>query len=254
MAYTLEAVAKRFFSHLLDNYDECMLADESAAELSWLNSAIVFLALEACREDLAPPERQKEVWCRFSVGTMGFPEKRPDLEKTAEEIGKVIRSNRRLNPLFHAVPDKIKEWLVDFSLSYGPVPVANDKTQRPVTGPFEMLMTAESELNGGVADVFEDWFRLIPLDSPLRVMVFKSNLADVRTEAKAKLQEQVARRRFPATDWLFLGIPTFEEWISHRDNDTAVSFQAFALRASSQPDELSDLPQSVWEEEPEAEE
>jgi hypothetical protein len=79
-----------------------------------------------------------------------------------------------------------------------------------------------------------------------RVMVFKSNLNDVRDDAASMLRAQAVRRTSPTSDWLFLGIPTFREWVDHRQTDDAGAWQAFALRADAETDYFTDLPAAVW--------
>lgn len=217
----------------------------SPTGLSWLKSAFVFNSLEACRDFVCDPKRKTDVYCRFTAGDMLHPKDRPDLETIANEIRDLITVKRQLNPEFEKAPQKLVEWLTDFSLSYGTIEAAYGKGEKtPQT--FELLMIAESELNGGPDRAMEDFLRLFFIPCPLRVLVFQGKLKDLPQKFMRMLDTHADCVKGQPIDWLFFGVPLYAEWVAHKKSRAGITWQAYLLRSGEVANKLAPIAEKDW--------
>jgi hypothetical protein len=191
------------------------------------------------------PARKKEVYCRFTAGDMLHAKDRPDLESIAKAIREMIREKRQLNSELEEAPKKLVEWLTDFSLSYGTIEAAYGKGGK-TPQKLQLLMIAESELNGGPDLAVEDFLRLFFVPCPLRVLVFQGKVKDLHGRFMTMLDTHAGHVKGQPIDWLFLGVPLYAEWVAHKKAGAEITWQAYVLRSGEAADKLAPIAEKDW--------
>jgi hypothetical protein len=126
---------------------------------------------------------------------------------------------------------KMVEYLLDFSISLGPIPVAIGDWAGPKFEEgekFELLLGAESEMNSDM-EVARDLLKLLDTRCRVKVLLFEA-----RKDAgnlKNKLEQVFRIHASQPTDdiWLVMGIPNYATWHAHKGNLHSMPRQIYTL-------------------------
>ncbi len=206
MPFDLAQITGRFSSSLYWIYGRAQhkLGDNSPPW--WLKTYLAFCSLESFRDLLGCPEQH--VYCRFSLGQRGPDEK---------ELDEYVSGLRLYNPSAHGRPTKLTEHLVDFSLSQASL--RQGQGLDDLTGArYMLLVAAESELVTDLGKVLEDCLKLVDTAAPLKVLLFPSNRQPAAAARRKDAIEKLLNRNesstlHEGTQWLFLAIPLFQDWM-----------------------------------------
>lgn len=229
MSINLEQVVTRFSENLLGFYQaaNANLGSLVMPRPRWLRSYLVFSALEKCRDLAADGAASETVYCRFSLGRR--------TRKNHAELEELLHLHRSLNDAGAIRPERLSEYLVDFTVSAGTLSQARGDSDFPDDARFRLLMAAESELDSDFSKVLEDCLKLLDVVSPFKVMVFCSSSQDGAILRRKERLEKLFNSHDPAgahqaqSQWLLLGIPTFADW-ERQDGDVAnLKHQVYTL-------------------------
>jgi hypothetical protein len=234
MVAHLQAITKTFSETLFtayqlwDEYQAATGRDLTPAKYDWLNSALIFVTLEHCRRDCTnlgykeiPEDR---LWCRFTLGQMKGPDQ--------DVLRELFVHLRQFNPQVLRYPETLSEFLFDFSFTSLKIPDGFKTTGDEPDTRFQFLLVAESELDPRIDKVTEDLLRLVGASCPVKVMIFRA-----RTDDPAPSLTKILKRCAPVghhktSDWLFLGVPTYDQWLASAEKDV-LQKQVYCLPANA---------------------
>lgn len=183
-----------------------------AAPRHRIEKLAVFLALEDCKRILERDSDFRPAVCRFS---MDEPK-----DTTLAELRKALGRSGAESKLLHRAKRRLREYLIDFSFSRFSIPQAIGKGRHPIPQDqtFEFLLTAESEM-GGKFDVLRDFLKLLIVRSRTKIMVFQAPRTKRATDNLIDGFQIILARdagvfRPHDSQWLFVGIPNYAQWLA----------------------------------------
>jgi hypothetical protein len=111
---------------------------------------------------------------------------------------------------------------------------------------LELLIIAESELNGGADLAMEDFLRLFFVPCPIRVLVFQGRIRDIDKKIVTMLETHAAHVKGQSIGWLFLGVPLYADWVEHKREGVKVNWQAYMLPARESSKQLTAIADKDW--------
>lgn len=209
------------------------------AKYDWLNSAFIFVALEHCRrhctkfgyKEIAPGS----LWCRYTLGTMKG--------KDQDELRQLFVLLREFNPQALEFPETLSEFLFDFSFTSLRIEEGYRTAGPEPDSRFQFLLVAESELDPRIDKVTEDLLRLVGAFCPVKVMIFRSRNDDPGPFFTKILKRCAPLGQHKGSDWLFLGVPTYCQWLAAQDKG-ALQKQVYCLPAATE--EIVLQPRLEW--------
>lgn len=223
-----EKLCNRFTARLHTWVGQIRATNANPKETDWIEKLLVFFALEDCRDIFNDSER---LYCRFSMGLSGNDDK-----KRLQLALKEARATERDRKYAIGSVDRLKEFLVDFSMSRTRIDnaisttgVVSTKTER-----FEFLIAAESEM-GNEEDVLYDLLKLPCVYASVKIMVFKVIDNEEARGIFCRNVEHVlntSRREDDSATWLFVGIPPYKLWLDNFENTENLPMMVHTLSDS----------------------
>jgi hypothetical protein len=219
-------VCLQFVENLHERIHDARTFELQLNSQSRMEALLILCALEDCQPLFQPQGNPKPI-CRFSMGQ--------ETEDTKSEFQQVLvndRAGRLMQRYAKKAVSKLSESLVDFSLSnYSLAQAAGRKGKLPAGERFELLMIAESEM-GTKDDVLEDFLKLTCVYARFKAIVYKAPKQKASRKVLVEGFEriiQVARKAEDKSEWLFLGIPAYLEWIETWENPSDLTTQVLYL-------------------------
>jgi len=237
-----ESICRYFTSALHKGVGSLRDAGYKPKKREWLQKAVIFYALEKCRNLLA--HDNVPVWGRFSMGEMPKSEAKAKLRRLMDRTRG-----------FHSLKSgqtKLSEYLVDFSFSDYKITELIGSEPMPPGGKFQLLLAAESEMDEKEVKVLEDFIKLIDVKSAYKVLVSRARVGDEKTSLINALQGILSRhsRYEPKLEphWLFVGIPALSDWMDNWDHPTVLAHHVHILDPSAASPSLTPRDDLwVWE-------
>lgn len=212
----LTDISRDFFIHLKARMNGDVRRKRDPTGTGNINVEIVLNGLELAKEHLA-----KHFGCREKFL---FARAKPK-----EDTSWATLSRKR-----HGW--KMVEYLLDFSISLGPIPVAIGDWENPKyeeNEKFELLLGAESEMNSDM-EVALDLLKLLDVQCRVKVLLYEARKDDSKLKG---VIERVFRCHAsqPTKDiWLILGLPNYAMWYEYQDDLQSMPRQIYTLAQDGQ--------------------
>jgi hypothetical protein len=129
---------------------------------------------------------------------------------------------------------------VDFSISQASLPQVQGVQELVDEVRDKLILACESELVSNLAKIQEDRLKLVDTSAPLKILLYPSNRQlNARQERKWAIERILnnneSRTLHVDSQWLFMGIPLFREWVRRKGD--IPSFRPRIYRSRFKPDE-----------------
>ena len=229
MPTSLQGLCETYSKELLAQYQLIAEIGIQPDKYSWLNTALIFVALENCRKHcidaVDPPTPEADLYCRYTLGDLN--------DAQLHEIRQLLDLLRGTNPTLQQLQNRLSLFLFDFSISALSLKkgYATDDIVVPV--PFRFLLVAESELKQQANEVTKDLLRLVVANCPVKVMIYRAWGVDLQESFARVLGRCGPTGHHSNAGWLFLGVPTYTDWYPARNNTVNLQVWVHALAAGS---------------------
>lgn len=229
MPTSLEELCATFSEELLAQYQLIAERGIRPGQYRWLNSALIFVALENCRKHcvhaVEPPTPEEELYCRYTLGALD--------DQDIHDIRELLDLLRGTNPTLQELPNRLRLFLFDFSISA--LTLEQGYATRPTDVPvaFRLLLVAESELKRQAHEVTKDLLRLVVASSPVKVMIYRAWGRNLRKPMTRVLKRCGPAGHHSTAGWLFLGVPTYTDWHASQDNTGTLQVWVHSLETGA---------------------
>src|SRR4051812_23920739 len=90
-------VARKFCASLQKRYHGCLAREAPPSGISWLNSGIIFRALETCRTEVGELQKAADVFCRYTIRKKHEDDRDPKYDAKALVIRDYLDVDREIN-------------------------------------------------------------------------------------------------------------------------------------------------------------
>lgn len=238
MPFSAEQFCDAFITALAQRYDT-FEREGIASNFRWINSALIFTSLQECREEVWLDKQKDEPRCRFSLRPPTPRSNDQAFNEAANAAYARVIQLRSVARYLQETPNHSTEWIVDFSFSYRSIDEAYGHNNAVPMADFELILTAESELQSTRNKVKEDFLRLFFIPATIRVMIYRQKSQNFRADFIRLLKAYRPHSGSAAAHWLMLGIPTYRDWCN-ADQAANLPCRVYYLPPDTDPDQLQE--------------